>query len=268
MSDAPARLSPEQLFEKVRPSVVVIRVGGGTGSGFFTADGSVVATNAHVVEGAAKARLKFSDGQEADCPVVRAFKDDDIAFLLAARRGPPPPLRASATLKVGQTVMALGNPLGMEFSLSRGIISGVNQEVNGRKFIQTDATIAPGSSGGPLFDEYAMVVGVNAQVRGDKLSLAIPAELVHARLSDALQLWPRLNATLYCLVCGDRSEDPKYCGGCGCERASAAPAPEPAPEAAPAMAHARLAAGPCPACKAQRPADSRYCPRCGASAEA
>lgn len=269
MAEASNRLSAEQLFEKVRPSVVVIKVGPGTGSGFFTADGSVIATNAHVVEGSSRAKIKTYDGREFECPVVRSFKVDDIAFLYSPQKGSVPPLRASNTLKVGQTVMALGNPLGMEYTLSRGIISGVNQMVGGKPFIQTDASIAPGSSGGPLFDEYAMVVGVNSQVRGNTIGLAIPAELVHQRLGETVQLWPQFGATHYCPVCGERSGDAKYCGGCGIEREKAKalePALDAPAESKPAVAAQQLSTGgQCRACKNTMSAGEKYCARCGAS---
>jgi len=270
MGEAMTRLSAEQLFEKVRPSVVVIKVGPGTGSGFFTADGSVIATNAHVVEGSSRAKIKMHDGKELECQVVRSYKVDDIAFLYSPQKGTVPPLRASTTLKVGQTVMALGNPLGMEYTLSRGIISGINQMVGGKPFIQTDASIAPGSSGGPLFDEFAMVVGVNSQVRGNTIGLAIPAELVHQRLGETVQLWPQLASTKYCPVCGERSADPKYCGGCGMERTKAKemepPLEAPAHNAPAAVAAVQASAGAaCRACKNTMSAGEKYCARCGAS---
>ncbi len=268
MPDAGGKLSIEELYERVRPAVVVVKPGQGLGSGFFVADGSVVATNAHVVGYSRNVKIKTSVGTEVACPVLRSFHEDDIAFIHFAPKGQVQPMRGSDTLKVGQSVMALGNPMGMEYSITRGIVSALNQTLQGRKFIQSDAATSPGSSGGPLFDEFAMVVGLNAMIVGPTISLAIPAELVHERLKGVVDAWSQISATRYCPICGARSAHPRYCETCGIERSSAeetAKSVEGAPQepGAKAVAVARSGPAACPACQTQVPAGVRYCGKCG-----
>ncbi len=261
-------MAPEEIFEHLKETVVVIKLADSMGSGFFVADGSILATNAHVVGFNTRVQVKLNNGEEFSCPVLRAFKEDDVAFLhIPEKKGKVPPLRDTKSLKVGQTVLALGSPLGLEYSLTRGIISQLNQLVAGRRFIQTDASINPGNSGGPLFDEYAMVVGMNTMVAGaaNKVGLAIPAELLHEKLRSLVSEWSAVAATRYCPLCGARSPEEKFCGNCGAERkALEAEAPgAPAQPAAALSAAALGAAAACGACKAEIPAGKAYCPKCG-----
>jgi S1-C subfamily serine protease len=135
------RLTPDQLFEAVADSVMTLRVDQGVGSGFYAGNGSMVITNAHVVGHCRKVKIHLRSGQTFDAPVIRSFREVDLAFVLTGTRvGKVQPLRSTATLKVGETVLAIGSPLGFEYSLTRGIVSAVNQTVVGRKFIQTDAS--------------------------------------------------------------------------------------------------------------------------------
>ena len=213
----PRRMAPEEIFEHLKETVVVIKLADSMGSGFFVADGSILATNAHVVGFNTRVQVKLNNGEEFSCPVLRAFKEDDVAFLhIPEKKGKVPPLRDTKSLKVGQTVLALGSPLGLEYSLTRGIISQLNQLVAGRRFIQTDASINPGNSGGPLFDEYAMVVGMNTMVAGaaNKVGLAIPAELLHEKLSSLVSEWSTVAATRYCPLRRPLSEE-KFCATAG-----------------------------------------------------
>jgi S1-C subfamily serine protease len=161
-------------FERVGPAVVHVIAFGpegrpkGQGSGvIFTPDGYVL-TNAHVVAGAAKLRASFTDGQVLDALLVGEDAATDTAVLRLAGNGlPHAELGRSATLRVGQLVAAIGNPLGFQCTVTAGIVSALGRTLrtpSGRMIdsvIQTDAPLNPGNSGGPLVSGSGRVVGIN-----------------------------------------------------------------------------------------------------------
>jgi S1-C subfamily serine protease len=161
-------------FERVGPAVVHVLAFGaegkpkGQGSGVvFTPDGYVL-TNAHVVEGAGKLRASFTDGQAFEAALVGADADTDTAVLRLSGNGlPHAELGQSATLRVGQMVVAIGNPLGFQCTVTAGIVSALGRTLRTRSgrlidsVIQTDAPLNPGNSGGPLVSGAGRVVGIN-----------------------------------------------------------------------------------------------------------
>jgi S1-C subfamily serine protease len=161
-------------FERVGPAVVhVVAFGAdgkprGQGSGvLFTPDGYLL-TNSHVVAGAARLRASFTDGQVLDAALVGEDADTDTAVLRLAGNGlPHAELGCSGTLKVGQLVAAIGNPLGFQCTVTAGIVSALGRTLrtpSGRNLesvIQTDAPLNPGNSGGPLVSGAGRVVGIN-----------------------------------------------------------------------------------------------------------
>jgi S1-C subfamily serine protease len=161
-------------FERVGPAVVhiiALRADGkprGQGSGvIFTPDGYVL-TNSHVVAGAARLRAAFTDGQVLDATLVGEDAATDTAVLRLSGNGlPHAELGRSATLKVGQLVAAIGNPLGFQCTVTAGIVSALGRTLrtpSGRNLdsvIQTDAPLNPGNSGGPLVSGAGRVVGIN-----------------------------------------------------------------------------------------------------------
>src|SRR5271165_1411525 len=161
-------------FDRVGPAVVhVIAFGAdgkpkGQGSGvIFTPDGYVL-TNAHVVAGAARLRASFTDGQAMDAALVGEDADTDTAVLRLNAGGlPHAELGQSATLRVGQLVVAIGNPLGFQCTVTAGIVSALGRTLRTRSgrmidsVIQTDAPLNPGNSGGPLVSGAGRVVGIN-----------------------------------------------------------------------------------------------------------
>jgi S1-C subfamily serine protease len=161
-------------FDRVGPAVVhVIAFGAdgkprGQGSGvIFTPDGYVL-TNAHVVAGAARLRASFTDGQAMDAALVGEDADTDTAVLrLSGNSVPHAELGRSATLRVGQLVAAIGNPLGFQCTVTAGIVSALGRTLRTRSgrmvdsVIQTDAPLNPGNSGGPLVSGAGRVVGIN-----------------------------------------------------------------------------------------------------------
>ena len=184
---APANPSGSQdalvaLYERVIPGVVAIRTDRALGSGFmYDAEGHVI-TNEHVINGATTVEISFSSGFKARGTVVGSDADADIAVIKVdapASEIRPLPIGDSNTLQVGQSVIAIGNPFGLNGTMTLGIVSGLGRTQfahsapSGGGFfstadiIQTDAAINPGNSGGPLFNMDGEVVGVNQSIFTD-----------------------------------------------------------------------------------------------------
>lgn len=173
------------VAERVLPSVasVSVRTSRGAGAGsasVITADGFLL-TSAHVVAGARSAEAAFSDGTTIGVDVVGRDTLSDLAVLHARGDVPiPVELGDAAALKVGQVVVALGNPLGLAGSVTAGIVSALGRSLptqSGRvvdEVIQTDAALNPGNSGGVLSDSSGRMVGVNTAVAGIGVGLAVP----------------------------------------------------------------------------------------------
>jgi S1-C subfamily serine protease len=187
-----------RIAETVAPSVaaVTVRTARGTGAGsatVITEQGQLL-TSAHVVEGADRVELAFADGTEAHARVVGRDPLSDLAVLRADDPTPPPvPLGDAAGLRVGQLVVALGNPHGLAGSVTAGIVSALGRSLptrDGRvvdEVVQTDAALNPGSSGGALADGAGRLVGVNTAVAGVGLGLAVPITTTTRAIVDALR---------------------------------------------------------------------------------
>jgi len=138
------------------------------GSGFVISEDGYVVTNNHVIDGADEIRIEFFDGEELEAEVVGTDPNTDIALLKVKADKPLAfvPFGDSDTARVGDWVMAMGNPLGQGFSVSAGIVSARNRALSGTydDYIQTDAAINRGNSGGPLFNMDGEVIGVNTAI--------------------------------------------------------------------------------------------------------
>jgi S1-C subfamily serine protease len=158
--------------------------GGGAGSAVVFTDDGFLLTSAHVVAGARTGTVTFSDGSESRFDVVGADPLSDLAVLRVLHSGAPPAELGDAdTLKIGQLVLAVGNPMGFAGSVTAGVVSGLRRSLPTRDgrvvrliddVIQTDAALNPGNSGGALADSAGNVVGVNTAVAGWGLGLAVP----------------------------------------------------------------------------------------------
>ncbi len=197
-----------ELFEQSRDSVVFITtrqrvmdawtrnifsVPSGTGSGFIWDDSGHIVTNFHVIKGASEATVRLADGRDYRASLVGASPAHDIAVLKAGIgiKGPAPvPLGTSQDLRVGQKVFAIGNPFGLDWTLTTGIVSALGRSLpteDGRNIdnlIQTDAAINPGNSGGPLLDSAGRLIGINTMIYSPTgasagIGFAVPVDTVN-----------------------------------------------------------------------------------------
>lgn len=169
----------------ITASIVSIRTEGSLGTGFTIAPG-VFLTNRHVVEDAlhrrAQPTLIFSDGRTASADIETVSDRTDLAVLVCkettCKEAPALPMRSPTEMKTGETVFAFGSPVGLELSLSRGILSHRSRKVMGTLYLQTDLAVNPGNSGGPLLDASGRVVGVvTLKLRGvEGIAFALPID--------------------------------------------------------------------------------------------
>ncbi|WP_426298537.1 S1C family serine protease [Arthrobacter sp. R-11] len=170
-----------------------VRLGAGSAV-VFTADGYLL-TNAHVVAGHQGGRAVFVDGTHSEVELIGSDPLSDLAVLRARHTPPPAVLGNAESLRVGQLVVAVGNPLGLSGSVTAGVVSGLGRSIpvrSGRHtrliedVIQTDAALNPGNSGGALADTKGRIVGINTAVAGLGLGLAIPINGTTRRIIAAL----------------------------------------------------------------------------------
>jgi S1-C subfamily serine protease len=214
------------VAERVLPSVASLRVrrsgstrDGGAGSGVvITSDGYLV-TSAHVVAQAHTASASFIDGTEYELDLVGADPLSDLAVARArAATLEPIPIGDADTLRVGQLVVAIGNPMGFSGSVTSGVVSGLGRSLatadgNGhRRFvedvIQTDAALNPGNSGGALADWRARLIGVNTAVAGMGLGLAVPINSTTQAILAALMKNGRVRRAFLGIAGGTRAMPP------------------------------------------------------------
>ncbi|TLM86773.1 S1C family serine protease [Pseudarthrobacter sp. NamE5] len=170
------------------------RMGAGSAV-LFTEDGYLL-TNSHVVAGTSRGHAVFADGSRMELELVGADPLSDLAVVHGRRpRVAPAEFGAAESLKVGQLVVAVGNPLGLAGSVTAGVVSGLGRAIpvwsggNRRVIedvIQTDAALNPGNSGGALADTHSRIVGINTAVAGAGLGLAIPINATTRRIISAL----------------------------------------------------------------------------------
>jgi S1-C subfamily serine protease len=204
----PSENSVTALFEEATPSVVyitslalrrdffrfnVMEIPSGTGTGFVWDDRGSIVTNFHVIQGASRAEVTLADGSNWEATLVGYAREKDLAVLhIDAPRNLLRPIRigTSSDLKVGQSVLAIGNPFGFDQTLTTGIVSALGREIEStdgvpiRDVIQTDAAINPGNSGGPLLDSAGRLIGVNTAIVSPSggyagVGFAIPVDTVN-----------------------------------------------------------------------------------------
>ncbi|TXI20440.1 MAG: PDZ domain-containing protein [Nitrosomonas sp.] len=196
------------LFENSRDSVVFITtrqrvmdawtrnifsMPSGNGSGFIWDGNGHIITNFHVIRGASEATVRLADGRDYKASLVGTSPAHDIAVLrigIGFQRPAPVPLGSSHDLKVGQKVFAIGNPFGLDWTLTTGIVSALDRSLPGGdgrtidNLIQTDAAINPGNSGGPLLDSAGRLIGINTAIYSPSgasagIGFAVPVDTVN-----------------------------------------------------------------------------------------
>ena len=196
------------VFKRISPSVVHIttlevqrdffslnveQVPRGTGTGFVWDERGHIVTNFHVIQGGSAARVTLADQSTHTAELVGAFPDRDLAVLridVPSSKAPAIPIGSSRDLQVGQKVYAIGNPFGLDQTLTTGIVSALNREIESvnqrtiRGVVQTDAAINPGNSGGPLLDSAGRLIGVNTAIFSPSggsagIGFAIPVDEVN-----------------------------------------------------------------------------------------
>jgi len=205
-----------QLFEEVSPSVVfintskmqrdywtrnVFKVKSGSGSGFIWDDEGHIVTNYHVLDGSSNFTVTLADQRVFEAQLVGFEKNKDLAVLkIDVKQGEVTPIKVGRydDLRVGQSVYAIGNPFGLDHSLTTGIISALGREITSiggrpiKDVIQTDAAINPGNSGGPLLDSSRRLIGVNTMIYSPSgasagIGFSIPVDVVSWAVPDIIK---------------------------------------------------------------------------------
>jgi len=178
-----------EIFKSASPSVVYVtnnayrrtgiyslnvqEIPQGTGTGFIWNDAGLIVTNAHVIQGADRVTITLQDQSHWEAELIGIAPDKDLALLkinAPQELLQPLPLGDSNQLEVGRKVIAIGNPFGLDTTLTVGVVSALGREINSmtkrtiKEVIQTDAAINPGNSGGPLLNSMGQLVGVNTQI--------------------------------------------------------------------------------------------------------
>ncbi len=226
------------VVERLGPSVVSVTVAGrakgkgrapaGSGSGVvFTPDGYVL-TNAHVVREAAALRVSMTDGTVGEADVIGVDFPTDLAVIrIDGRHAPYAELGDSSALRVGQLVIAIGNPLGFSSSVSAGVVSALGRTMRSQSgrlmenIIQSDVALNPGNSGGPLVDSRGRVVGINtAMIMGAQgLSFSVPSNTAHWVLTQ-LMTRGRVERGYLGFAAENRPIGRRFARGLGIENAS------------------------------------------------
>jgi len=192
-----AQLTTSQIVKKYSPSVVTIVALDqndqplSLGSGFSINTEGDIATNHHLLEGSAKAIIKTVDGRKGE--VLGIINDDPELDLLIAKTSlkniNPIPFGDSDTITVGEEIIAIGNPAGLEGTVSNGIVSGI-RKLDGFKLIQITAPISPGSSGGPVFNSTGKAIGVATAYLdiGQNLNFAMPVNYLKSLKPSSMKL--------------------------------------------------------------------------------
>lgn len=183
-----------QVARILLPSTVQLRAGEATGSGVIYRPDGFILTAAHVVEGRDEVSVRLSDGSRLDGKVLGHDAARDIAVVKVDRtRLPAARLARGVRLRVGQLTMAIGSPFGLADTVTAGVVSGIGRSLPTGQgpvdAIQTDTSVNPGNSGGPLADRFGRVIGINVAVRGrvaDRVAFAVPID-VAMQAADRIQ---------------------------------------------------------------------------------
>ena len=209
-------LTAGEIYRKYQLSIVRVESGSATtsgrlGTGFVIDGAGHILTNAHVIiAGSKTATIRLSDGSEHKATVLGRDEDIDLAVLRAPdlpASSVPVPLGSVRTLRVGDPLVAIGNPLGFDLTVTSGIVSALKRPIESpnqcpvQNVVQTDAAINQGNSGGPLFDGHGRVIGINSQIATENggnvgIGLAVPIDIVKPVAQSIIQTGTAQHARL------------------------------------------------------------------------
>lgn len=253
------------IIEKVKNSVVEIKLEDSVGSGVVIGEGGLVVTSRHVVGNRRTVTVRDNKGNEYEGLVLRSDGNVDFAIIKAEIPDAEPLFFGKDPVREGITVIAIGHPLGLDYTVTKGIVSSAKRTIHNVDYIQTDVAINPGNSGGPLIDEQGKLVGINTWTRTDaqNVGFAIPASYVQAALAEVIPNLGRLGEMYYCNLCGwlnERKE--KYCEHCGARTERPEDKPAEQPEGAGVTA-ASPTEKTCDVCGTLNVEYAKFCKKCG-----
>src|SRR6266498_3989867 len=209
-----------RVAERLSPSVASLRARGGGGSAVAITPDGFLLTSAHVVQRSRKVRASFTDGRELMAEVIGSDPLSDLAVLRTSDDSlHPAALSDAEKLRVGQLVVAIGNPHGFSGSVTAGVVSAIGRSLPTRSgaatrwvdnVIQTDAALNPGNSGGALADGLGRVVGINTAVAGIGLGLAVPINETTRKVIGSLMSEGRVRRAYVGLAGGARPLPPRF----------------------------------------------------------
>jgi len=206
-------LDTRQLMEHALDSTVFIRDAGSLGSGFFISTDGHILTNYHVVQNMRSPRVYFRSGEEYPAQILRTDPDKDLALLTINQQVDHTFKLADASLlHPGQPVITIGNPSGLGFTVTQGIVSYVGRPIDGLLYIQTDSAINPGNSGGPMLNSDFEVIGINTLTAKEEkgISFAVPSNYAFHGISSGIGEYPR--AAMEFPVLENNSSRPQIAG--------------------------------------------------------
>ncbi|HUM51378.1 MAG TPA: trypsin-like peptidase domain-containing protein [Chitinophagales bacterium] len=205
--------------EELKHAVHKINTASGSGTGFYLKQQNIFVTNYHVVEGNKKVSIENQAKDRFLGHVVYVNPDADVAFLHSASYSPPTeiPFQQVQEVHSRDKVYVLGFPFGMPYTITEGIVSNENQLMDGKNYIQTDAAVNPGNSGGPVVNEAGMLIGITTAkfTEADNVGFAIPGKVV----KEELDTYAQNTSNLFSIKCNSCKslifDKTDYCPSCG-----------------------------------------------------
>mgnify|MGYP002399566761 CR=1 FL=1 len=249
--------SISSVVAKVKKSIVTITTGESIGTGFIADKRGIVITNSHVIGNSDFCKVTLFDKSVLNGKVLLSYFNTDIAFVKIDSENPlhQAKMVVERSYAIGDTVIAYGNPLGFENTVTKGIISALDREIQGIKYIQTDVAINPGNSGGPLLNMDGQVIGINTLKIEDAsgIGFAIPICDILGLVKESLKKFKSIEKSRYCSSCGSYTEtDEKWCANCGTQLSDVK------------VKH-KVSPNKCPACGKSNSKKNKWCAYCGHS---
>jgi serine protease Do len=199
------------------PYVFKVITAAGSGSSFYLRDKKIFVTNYHVVGKFKRVSVQDPTGSRHIAEVILANPSDDIAFLKVKQEFDVPELKLEMTINRGEKVYVAGFPFGMPFTVTEGVVSAPSQLMSGKNYVQTDAAVNPGNSGGPVFNASGAVIGMTTSKfnNADNMGFAVPISMLVEEF-DSLPMLVENSFNLVCESCAALIQQrAQYCNNCG-----------------------------------------------------